>query len=54
MSHTYATLPVSKSAYNEIMAKMEDAGYEENIEEGVIDMHGIALVVEETEEQTED
>ncbi len=43
MSHTYAILKVSEASYNEIKEKLEKAGYEHAIEEGVIDMHGIAL-----------
>jgi len=45
MSHTYALLEVSSSAYDEIKRKLLDAGYGHAINaEGEIDMHGIALV----------
>jgi len=48
MSHTYAVLEVSASAYAEIRALLEKAEYQHtfhtNKEHGeVIDMHGIAL-----------
>lgn len=47
-THTYAILEVSETAYEEIKAKLEAAGYQhafhEDREHGVvIDMHGIAL-----------
>jgi hypothetical protein len=49
-THTYAILEISKEAYLEIKAKLEEAGYqdqfypnEENPESPVIDMHGIAV-----------
>lgn len=45
MTHTYALLDVSKSAYDEIAEKLILAGYQQAInDEGEIDMHGIALV----------
>lgn len=51
MTHTYVFLEVSKSAYDEIKAKLEKADYQHAFheeEEGVvIDMHGIALVKKE-------
>lgn len=62
-THTYAVLPVSKRTYDEIHAKLAEAGYQQAFqattsfkpahggidvaEEEVIDMHGIALAVEE-------
>lgn len=49
MTYTYAILPVSKAAFEEIRAKLVEAGYGDAISEddGVIDMHGIALQPEE-------
>lgn len=52
MTHTFATLEVSAAAYDEIMLKLRDAGYEHAIlswaadhgRKDVIDMHGIGLV----------
>lgn len=51
-THTYVTLPVSKAIYDEIRAKLVDAGYEhtfnkEGADAEVIDMNGIALAIEE-------
>lgn len=45
-THTYATLEVSAAAYDEIAAKLKEAGYDDAFddEEKVIDMHGIGLV----------
>lgn len=48
VTHTYAVLPVSAAAYEEIKAKLEEAGYADQFHElsgrgVVIDMHGIAL-----------
>lgn len=49
MSHTYVLMTVSKATYDEVAAKMKEAGYDhvfhdEKDEDGVlIDMHGIAL-----------
>lgn len=46
-THTYALLPVSKRAYDEIAAKLRDVGYGFAINEaGEIDMHGLALEVD--------
>lgn len=47
-THTYAILKVSRASFDEIKAKLEAAGYqdqfiEENSEPLAIDMHGIAL-----------
>lgn len=50
MSHTYALLEVSPSSYEEIKAKLLDAGYGHAINDlGEIDMHGIALCTKEEE-----
>ena len=52
MTHTYAILEVSENTYNEIAAKLREAGYENQFNDrdsvctAVIDMHGIALVKE--------
>lgn len=52
-THTYAILEVSKEAFDEIFKMLDDAGYQQafhqNDGETVIDMHGIALKVEENE-----
>lgn len=43
-THTYALLELSAGAYDEIKAKLLEAGYQHAInEEGEIDMHGIAV-----------
>lgn len=45
MTHTYVTLDISPAAYDEIRAKLEEAGYQHAfMEGGEIDMHGLALV----------
>lgn len=52
MTYTYALLPLSKEAYAEIRDKMIIAGHDHALHEDsdhgeVIDMHGLAVVVEE-------
>lgn len=46
MTHTFAILPISQTAYEEIKSKLIEAGYQHAILEEagqeVIDMHGIA------------
>lgn len=48
-THTYAILKVSHATYEEIRAKLEAAGYQDQFHDDrdgdgiVIDMHGIAL-----------
>jgi hypothetical protein len=43
-THTYAVLKVSQSAYDEIREKLQTAAYDHAFHEnGIIDMHGIAL-----------
>ena len=46
-THTYAELVVSPECYNEIMHKLQDAGYDHAFHPDggrvLIDMHGIAL-----------
>lgn len=44
MTHTYATLDVSKAVFDEIAAKLRAAGYDHSFDGNVIDMHGIGLV----------
>lgn len=45
MSYTFALLEVSQEAYDEIAKKLHDADYGHAfMEDGAIDMHGIALV----------
>lgn len=43
-THTYAVLDISQEAYDEIRAKLEEAGYQHAfMPDGEIDMHGIAV-----------
>jgi hypothetical protein len=49
-THTYAILPVSKRAYDEIRAKLEAADYHHAFHGELIDMCGIALQAEPPEE----
>lgn len=50
-THTFALLEVSQSTYDEIAAKLKDAGYEHVfIDEGeyiALDMHGIGIIPSE-------
>lgn len=51
-TYTYATMDVSKAAFDEIKTKLTAAGYEDQIRgdgDGllIIDMHGIALTLGE-------
>jgi hypothetical protein len=49
-THTYARLPLSQAAYDEIAAKLKTAGYGHAFDQnGDIDMHGIGVCVEEEE-----
>ena len=54
MTYTYATVPVSPAAFTEIRNRLEQAGYSESIFQTlkgpVIDMHGLALVLEQQEQ----
>lgn len=43
ITHTYAILEISETAYVEIREKLAEAGYQHSFRGGVIDMHGIAL-----------
>lgn len=54
-THTFAVLKVSQSTYDEIREKLQTAAYDHAFHEnGIIDMHGIALQVLESEEEEED
>jgi hypothetical protein len=45
MTHTYALLQISATAYEEIAQRLRAAGYAHAFgDEGELDMHGIALV----------
>lgn len=52
-THTYAILEISRSAYEEIRTKLEQAGYQDQFHDDnsyslpVIDMHGIAVAPEQ-------
>ena len=51
VTHTYAIMEVSASTYQEIRKILEEAGYQLAFEDdGVIDLHGLALKKNETEE----
>lgn len=54
-THTYAILPVSRSAFEEIKSKLTEAGYEHVFDEdgNVIDMNGLALMDEQKFEESE-
>jgi hypothetical protein len=44
MTHTYVLMELSQAAYEEIAAKMREAGYDHVFgADGEIDMHGIAV-----------
>jgi hypothetical protein len=46
-THTFATLPVSRQAYDEIAGRLRDVGYDHALHDGAIDMHGIGLEPED-------
>jgi hypothetical protein len=49
VSHTYVELPLSRAAFEEIKAKLKAAAYGHAfIDDQTIDMHGLAVVPEET------
>ena len=58
MSHTYAIVPVSQATFDEIKAKLLGAGYEDQLHEDpeglILDMHGLALQVEEPTPKRDD
>ena len=47
MTRTYALMPVSRAAFEEIKASLVGAGYEHAIDGDRLDMHGIAVTPEE-------
>lgn len=47
MTHTYAILDVSRPVFEEIAAKLRAAGYHHAFDRDVIDLHGIAIRVDE-------
>ena len=50
MIRTYAVLEISREAYREIRDKLQQAGYESQIEDRpageIIDMHGLAIRID--------
>lgn len=42
-THTFATLEVSQTAFDEIEKKLREADYGHAFVDGLIDMHGLAL-----------
>jgi len=54
MTRTYAVMPLSKAAYEEILFALQEAGYDHAIvKDGgrvLLDMHGIALARKETDD----
>jgi hypothetical protein len=53
-TYTYVLLEVSKAVYDEIAAKLTQAGYHHAFgSEGEIDMHGIALIPSTSEKPLE-
>ncbi len=53
MTYTYAILPVSKEAFDEIAAALRKAGYEHALTEDGLDMHGLALAAKDGENPRE-
>lgn len=49
MTHTYAILVLSKAAWKEIRDKLAGTGYEDQIHDDKIDMHGIAVQADSEE-----
>lgn len=43
VTHTFALMEVSPATYNEVMAKLKAAGYDDTMVNDALDMHGIAL-----------
>jgi len=55
MTYTYVELNVSESTYNEVKQLLEEAGYGHCfMEEGAINMHGMALVLAPQEVRLDD
>lgn len=50
MTHTYATVPVRRSTFEEVYGILSKAGYAYALHDGVIDMHGLGLVVSNSPE----
>lgn len=50
MTHTYAVLDVSAACYAEIRRRLAAADYRHAFHGDVIDMHGIAIRVEQEEQ----
>lgn len=46
-THTFSILPVSPGTYEEIRGKLKSAGYDHALIEDGIDMHGIALKLDD-------
>lgn len=46
VTHTYAILELSPAAYSEIREKLAAAGYSDQFQDDLIDMHGIAVTAE--------
>lgn len=47
-TRTFAEMEVSAAVFEEVAAKLMDAGYDHAFVDGALDMHGIALTREET------
>lgn len=43
MTYTFVVMEVSPAVYDEVEAKLRAAGYDHAIEDGYLDMHGLAL-----------
>lgn len=46
LTTSYAILPISREAYQEIKARLEEAGYAHHIHDNRIDMTGLAVAIE--------
>ena len=54
MTHSFATLEVSKETFDEISSKLREAKYDHSfIEDDLIDMHGIAIKEEKKTHEKE-
>ncbi len=53
MTHTYAILPISREAFDEIATALRVAGYEHAFTEDGLDMHGIALAAQDEDNPRE-
>lgn len=53
VTHTFVELELSRAAYDEIAAKLREAGYDHAfMEDGAIDMHGMGITRQESEADT--